>query len=125
METRNLYNLLGLFGIMSGDVNFILDELEAFEVDFDDLADEFESYQEYIKPEQITNTLICNIYVVAYRKAIFDISTDEELELEEYFDIYTNSINSHLYINLPSGQREAYNKEDLIELTKELIKELN
>lgn len=126
MIIKNLIELLGLFGIMSGDVRFILDELKSFEVDFDDLEDEFSDYREDLDNRHITNTLIECIYNVAVRNTIKKEGLEEyEDQILENLETYTNSIDSHLYITLPKdGTHEAHNIEDLKDLLNQFCIEL-
>jgi len=80
------------------DINFLEKEMDNFEVDFDDLD---------ISTIEINiNSLIEQIYLVALSKLDVDMYDEE---WENRINIFTNSIDSHLWID----DEEMYSLEDL------------
>ncbi|MEZ3441555.1 hypothetical protein [Alistipes sp.] len=104
----------------SADVDFIDRELDSFNVGAHDVV---EHMRDRICEELHVNEFIQSIYRVALANAIVDANADEERINDENISIYTNCIDSHLFVKDKDGLWvEVYEYDELVECLRDNYK---
>lgn len=124
MRYNELDLLVSLFGWGSMDIDFLLKELENYNVDLDDLSDYMEEMGYFDGGKIDINYLIGGVYDLAVDTIL------NELEIIEYkdeangfeIDTFLNCLDSHLYVKYNGETTEIYSYKELYELL-ESIKE--